>query len=136
MDEFKEALAEARKNSRYPHRPDFAKAAHVARRTYEKYEAGDTVPSEEYLERIILHCSISTETADRLRRLRTETLARRAGVPVGTPFPDLNVSELAERIQKEIEYELKRAGVKLMPSTKRVCARRIAMILNTALRKT
>lgn len=136
MDEFKEVLAQARRQSPYPNRTDFARAAQISRRAYERYEAGATIPEEEYLERIILHCSISTDMAVRLRQLRTEALARRAGVPVGNPLPDLNVSELAERIQKEIEYELKRAGVKLMPSTKRVCARRIAMILSTALRKT
>jgi len=136
MDEFRDALTQARKQSPYPHRTDFARRAQMTRRTYERYEAGSVIPAEEYLERIIRHCAIPPETAERLWRLRTEALAKRAGVPVGAPLPDLDVSELAERIQKEVEYELKRAGVKLMPSTKRVCARRIAMILSTALRKT
>ena len=136
MDEFNEVLTTARKQSPYPHRADFARVAQIARRTYERYEAGSVIPAEEYLERIIQHCAIPMETAARLRALRTIALAKRAGVPIGTPLPELNVSELAERIQKEVEYELKRAGVKLMPSTKRVCARRIAMILSTALRKT
>lgn len=131
MDEFREVLKEARAECPYPHLIDFARVSQLSKNACRGFEDGTKFPAPETLERMIHYCAIPSKVAARLRELHMVERAKRAGVPIGSPL--VNVSELAERIQREVEYELKRAHIQLTPRTRRVCVRRIGMLLSDAL---
>jgi hypothetical protein len=131
---FHEALREVRVSSRYPRRCDFIRVAGIYSRSYSRYESGAHLPELQYLEQIIHRCGIPEAVAKRLRELHAIEAARRLGVEMRQLPATLNVSELAERIQRETEYELKRAHLFITSRTRQVCIRRIEMLLKDALR--
>lgn len=134
MEEFHELLIEARKQSSYPLQIDFAHRAHVDRRDYQRWEYGELLPGDESFNRIVTLCGVPKSLCERLRMLLNKARASRAGISIGTAAVlDLNVSALAERIHREVEFELKRMNVKVTPRMRRVCTRRIEMILSSAL---
>jgi hypothetical protein len=130
---FGETLRRARKTSRYPRGVDFTKIAGITWNKYRTYESGVSLPSISTLEKIIQRCCLSEEAAKNLIELRAIAIIRRHGVTM-KPLPaTLNVSELAEKIQREVEYELKRAQLQVTTHTRQVCTRRIEMLLKDAL---
>jgi len=135
MGEFQDALKEVRSGSAYPRSIDFSRAIGIPRRTYTHYETGDQYPAEETLERIIRYAAVPNNVAIKLRELRNKGLALRAGIELVVLSVNVDVSSLAEKIQREVEYELKRAGIKMTPRSRKVCVRRINMILDDALGK-
>lgn len=77
--------------------------------------------------------SVSKKDADELRYSLKVERARAIGL-IGDNVERLNIPEVVDQIQREIEYELKRVGVKkFTPKTRRVCKARIEMILRHAL---
>ena len=136
MESFHEALRSARKSSRYPRRCDFIQVSGVTRSTYGRYESGAHLPELQYLERIIQECGISEAIANKLRELHAVEVAQRLGVKIRQLPATLDVSELAEKIGREIEYELKRARLFITSHTRQVCTRRIEMLLRDSLRIT
>lgn len=131
--EFAECLRYIRSRSPYPVKSDFSAASGMSRRMYLHYEDGERLPRPKSLEQMILQCRISTQDADKLRDVWNRSKAEQAGVKINPLAPDINVSELSERVVKEVEYELKRTNIRLTPRTRRVCKRRIAMILSDTL---
>jgi len=131
---FHEAIRKARFESQYPRLCDFVRVSRVSHDTYVQYESGLRLPKLQSLNRIILHSGISEQTAKKLREIHAISLARRLGVEMRQLPPGLKASELAEKIQREVEYELKRVGTSITGNTSRVCARRIEILLKDALR--
>jgi transcriptional regulator with XRE-family HTH domain len=134
MGEFGDELTKARHKSRYPHRVDLAERARVSPSTYEKYEVGTRFPSKEALERVLTCGAFSPEAAQHLRKVHNEEHARRKGIDLGLTRFSIDVSDLARKIQNDIEYELKRAhGHKTSTHTRNVCIRRIELRLRNSL---
>ena len=131
---FHEALREARKSSRYPLLSDFARKADLLSRTTRKYESGEALPPIKVLNEIIDRCGMAEHEAQKLRELHAIEVARRLGVTFRRIPNTLNVSDLAIRIQREIEYELKREQIFVTKKTNNACVRRIEMLLKDALR--
>jgi hypothetical protein len=125
-------LKEARAQCPYPALVDFSRAAQISDDSCWEYERGRELPPQATLENIIKRCSIPEGLAAKLRVLHMEARVARANISV-VPAPTLDVSELAEKIQREVDYELKRVNIQLTPQTRRVCVRRIGMLLNDAL---
>jgi transcriptional regulator with XRE-family HTH domain len=113
---------------------DFAHYSGIHKEHYREYELGTKLPTKVTLEKIIEGTCLTEEEAVLLRETRNEEKARRSGIdlrPAGSL--KIDVSNLAEKIQKELEYELKRSTVTLSKRTRRVCIRRIEIILRDAL---
>lgn len=136
MEKFYEALKEVRERSPYRSAADFARHTDLVPRTYSGYETGQNVPSEFVLERIINKSSVPPMIAERLRSLHRLAIAEKSGVDLSMFERIVDASDLAERIIKELEYELKRYNITITPRIRRVCNRRVSMILDNALRKT
>jgi len=134
MASFSEEMTRIRLGSRYPDKTDFARYAGLHPKLYRDYENGLKLPTKDTLEKIIKGTCLTEDEAVLLREVRNDDKARRSGIdlrPVGSIKAD--VPNLAERIQKELEYELKRASITVSPRTRRVCIRRIEIILKDAL---
>lgn len=134
MEKFHEVLREARRQSPYKSAADFARHARLTERTYQAYESGMRVPSLEVLEYIVSRSSVLPKISKKLFVFHRLALAEKNGVDLSIFEQAVDVSELAERIGKEVEYELKRYNITVTPRIRRVCVRRIAMILDSALR--
>jgi hypothetical protein len=93
------------------------------------------VPSAEVLKYIVSRSSVLPKIREKLFVLHRLALAEKSGIDLDIFERPVNVSELAERISKEVGYELKRYNIHVTPRIRRVCIRRIAMILDRALRK-
>ena len=135
MEKFHEVLRDARRQSPYKSAADFARHAGLTERTYQAYESGMRVPSLEVLEYIVGRSSVLPKIGEKLFVLHRLALAEKSGIDLNIFEQTVNVSELAEKIGKEVEYELKRYNIHVTPRIRRVCNRRIAMILDGALRK-
>lgn len=127
-EEFHIELKRVREESRFPRRLDFIERCQMDERNYRRFEAGENVPSEATLEKILVNCFIPEAKAKKLRHLANIARARKLGVRMPQTM-DVNVSDLAEKIQRELEFELRRTGVKVTPRTRKVCLRRIEIIL-------
>ena len=113
---------------------DFARYAGVVPDQYRDYERGKRLPSKKTLEKLIAGGGLSDEDATVLREARNVDRAQQCGVDLSPPGKlHIDVPALAESIQKEIEFELKRRQVTLSSRTQRVVARRIEIILKNAL---
>ena len=135
MEKFHEVLREARRQSPYQSAADFARHAGLMEQTYQAYESGKRVPSIEALEYIVSRSSVLPKIGEKLFVLHRLALAEKNGVDLSIFEQNVDVSELAERIGKEVEYELKRYNIDVTPRIRRVCVRRIFMILGDALRR-
>jgi len=135
MEKFHEVLKEARRQSPYKSASDFARHAGISIRTYVNYENGTRVPSREILDYIVSRSSVLPEIGEKLFVLHRLALAEKSGIDLDIFEQPVDVSDLAEKIGREIGYELQRYNITLTPRIKRVCTRRIAMILDGALRK-
>ena len=130
---FSELLTQARLDSAYPTVQEFTDRAGIAERCYTKYIKGEGWPNVETLKRIIRNCGIPESLGFTLQDVRAREKAYRLGVRVGMPTVTANIPELADRILREIEFELKRSGVTMMPRTQRVCINRITTLLKSTL---
>lgn len=135
MEKFHEVLRDARRQSPYKSASDFARHAGISPRTYTNYESGTRVPSLEDLEYIVSRSSVLPKIGEKLFVLHRLALAEKSGIDLDIFKQPVDVSDLAEKIGREVGYELKRYNITLTPRIKRVCTRRIAMILDGALRK-
>ena len=135
MEKFHEVLREARRQSRYKYSCDFAEHAGLVERTYNAYESGDRVPSLEILEQIISKTTVLPQMEAKLRTAHRLSLAEKHGVDLSIFENRVDVSDLSEKVIRELEYELRRYNITLTPQIKRVCVRRISMLLDSALRK-
>lgn len=133
MEEFKDVLKAAREASFYRTQTAFAKTSGIHIRDLEKYEDGEVFPKPETLEKIIRMTGIPESTAQHLRKALNDDRAKRLGLKLDTNVPDIDIPSLAEKIQREIEYELKRERIRVPLKTSRVCQRRVAIILKSAL---
>lgn len=133
---FHEVLRDARKSSRYSRLCDFLVQVGMHKKSYTRYESGEQIPKASYLERILKYSGFSESVCSELRELHAEAVAEKSGVAVKRLPATLNVSELAAKIQREIEYELKRERLFVTKRTSHVCVRRIEMLLKDALRLT
>ena len=133
MEPFHEALRNARTTSRYPRRCDFIGKAGLLHKTYNRYESGEHLPEVKFLEKIIQRCGLSETVAHKLRELHAVEVAHRLGIEIRQLPATLNVSELTDKIQREIEYELKRSRIFITSRTRQVCLRRVEMLLKDAL---
>jgi transcriptional regulator with XRE-family HTH domain len=131
---FQDALGRARSFSRYPNKEDFARQVGVSVSTYKKYESGERFPSAKALEKVMEGGYFPAATKDQLRVLWNEEKAERAGVRL-TSAPPVDVSALAEKVQKDVDVALKQENIKLKPSTRRVCVKRIELRLRNTLEK-
>ena len=134
MEKFYEVLREARRQSPYKSAADFARHAGLTERTYQAYESGMRVPAIEVLEYIVGRSSVLPKIGEKLFVLHRLALAEKSGIDLSIFEQKVNVSELAEKIEREVEYELKRYNITVTPRIRRVCIRRISMILDGALR--
>ena len=135
MEKFHEVLREARRQSPYKSASDFARHASIRIRTYTHYENGTRVPSREVLDHIVSRSSVLPKLGEKLFAIHRLALAEKSGIDLDIFKQPVDVSDLAEKISREISYELKRYNITLTPRINRVCQRRIAMILDGALRK-
>jgi len=135
MEKFHEVLREARRQSLYRSASDFARHAGLNERTYRAYEEGMRVPSLDVLNYIIERSFILPKIKEKLYVLHRLALAEKSGIDLDIFERPVNVSDLAEKIGREVKYELKRYNITVTPRIERVCVRRIAMILDGALRK-
>jgi len=135
MEKFHEVLREARRQSPYRTASDFARHAGLNERTYRCYEEGMRVPSLDVLNYIVERSPILPKIKEKLYVLHRLALAEKSGVDLDIFKQSVNVSDLAEKIGREVKYELQRYNITITPRIERVCARRIAMILDGALRK-
>jgi transcriptional regulator with XRE-family HTH domain len=135
MEKFHEVLKEARKQSSFKSANDFARHAGLHIRTYSAYESGQRVPSAEVLGYIVSRSSVLPKIGERLFVLHRLALAEKSGIDLNIFERPVDVSDLAEKIGREVKYELKRYNITVTPRIERVCVRRIAMILDGALRK-
>lgn len=134
MEKFCETLKKTRRRS-HQTAADFAKYANLRPRTYYSYESGGRIPPEPVLEAIINKTSLTSMEAEKLRSLHRLAMAERPDVDMSMFEHLVDVSGLAERIAKEIGFELKRYNITVTPRIQRVCERRISMILDDALRR-
>ena len=133
MREFGKELAGARQASRYPHRGDFALRSGVPISTYEKYELGERFPSKKALDKMLGSGIFEDSVVQHLRKIYNGELALRSGVDLAQTRFAVDVSDLAVKIQHDIEYELKRAhNFKPSPRTRKVCIRRIELRLRNS----
>ena len=130
---FHDALRDARLSSRYPRMCDFTRIAGVREHTYAQCESGRRFLTVLHLEQTIHRCGISETVANNLRQLHAIEVAKRLGITIRQLPPNLNVSELAAKIQREVEYELKRSRLTITTRTRQVCTRRIEMLLKDSL---
>jgi transcriptional regulator with XRE-family HTH domain len=131
---FGDELKRLRQSSRYPDMSDFARYAGVVPDQYRDYERGKRIPNKETLEKLIFGGGLSDEDATVLREARNVERARQCGVDLSPPGSlHIDVPALAESIQKEIEFELKRSQVTVSSRKWRVIARRIEILLKNAL---
>jgi hypothetical protein len=135
MEKFHEVLREARRQSSYRSAGDFALHAGLVVRTYQAYESGMRVPSREVLEHIVSRSTILPKISKKLFALHRLALAEKSGIDLSIFEQNVNVSELAEKITTELGHELQRYNINITPRIKRVCTRRIFMLLDHALRK-
>lgn len=137
MGDLGDLLKSLREESHYPTRRSAAQICGVHERNYRGYEEGKSLPSDERIDLIVSKLSIPADKADELKRLKNRERAARMGVDLNGGRPPVNVSEVAAKIQREVEYELRRVGgVEVTPKTRRVCLARIEMILKHALGET
>lgn len=93
------------------------------------------VPSLDVLNYIIERSFILPQIKEKLYVLHRLALAEKSGIDLDIFEQPVNVSDLAEKIGREVKYELKRYNITVTPRIERVCVRRITMILDGALRK-
>lgn len=93
------------------------------------------VPSLEVLNYIVERSSVLPKLGEKLYVLHRLALAEKSGIDLDIFKQPIDVSDLAEKISREVGYELQRYSIALTPRVQRVCTRRIAMILDGALRK-
>jgi transcriptional regulator with XRE-family HTH domain len=136
MKRFHQALKEARLMTPYRYTSDFANRVGFKERTYQKYETGERVPSTRALERLLSGGPFPDDVAGKLRKLHRLALAEKNGVDLSLLEQPIDLSDLAKKIALEVEFELKRYNIDLTPRIKRVCVRRIQMILDSVLRRT
>ncbi len=130
---FGELIKKAREASMYPHGLDFCHRAGIHRNTLRKYEMGDRIPTTKNLEHIVEMCRIPDRFAIALRTQRDVEKAEKSGIALGLPELKHDWSALAEKIQKDLDYTLKPEQIKLSPSTRKACVRRIEIRLRAAL---
>ena len=131
---FSEELQQIRKASRYPDMKDFARYSGLHPEMYRDYEKGTRVPSKVTLEKIISGACLTKEEAKHLREVLNAERAHRAGIDLRPPGAiELDIPKVSERIVREIEYELKRAGITISNRKRDVCILRAEMILKDAL---
>jgi len=133
MEEFNELLVEVRKASNYPHPKDFASRLPINYRTYRRWETGELLPSDLSFERMLTACRIPSESYHQLQILLNKERAKRRGIKLNPSGANLNLPSIAERIEREVEFELKRLNVTVTPRMRRVCTHRIHMILSVVL---
>lgn len=132
--EFHRKLTRLRKDSRWPDQDDFSFQVGSSYGGYRKYESGTRIPSPEVLTKICRVLGLSVEKTEEMFRLRDEAKARQVGI--STPFDSettVDPGGLSKRVQKEVSYVLKQAGIKVPATTQRVIEKRILLILKNAL---
>ena len=127
-------LAGLRQTSRWPDQEEFAYQVGLSYGGYKKYESGERIPSAEVLEKICLTLKLNEADAEELWAQRDDAKAKQVGI--SRPFGQgttVDVDELAKRVQKEVTYILKQAGLKVLPPTQKVMQKRVTIILKNAL---
>jgi hypothetical protein len=133
MGELGDFLRILREESHYPSLNSLAEHLSVEKFTIQRWER-ESIPQPTSLDHIVERLHLSKEKEAKLRLLWHREKAQSLGVDLNAELPKVNVSEVAAKIQREVEYELKRVGhIKLTPRTRRVCVARIEMILRSVL---
>ena len=131
MSDFCDLLKKVREESHYPTSRATAEICGLNRKIYLRYENGKAIPSLRVLDRIISRLLVPEKLGQELRRLRMVEGESRYEAQVRA---EIDPREVAAKIQRELEYELKRVGgIEVTPRTRRVCKVRIEMILKHAL---
>jgi transcriptional regulator with XRE-family HTH domain len=127
-------LRELRKCSRWPTTDNFSYQVGLSPSGYKKYESGDRLPTPESLSKLTDQIRASPELRHELFTLRNSAKAGQMGLTSSAFLaPRVDLEILAERIQSEVFYSLKQAGVGVEKHIQRVVKNRVALILKATL---
>lgn len=127
-------LADLRRSSRWPDQDDFSAELGLSLGGYKKWESGHRIPNPEVLRKICEKLKLSEEDAEELWRLRDDAKAKQMGI--SWPLDqrnDIDTEVVAKRIENEMFFILRRAGIDVPARVTPIIRNRINIILKTAL---
>jgi transcriptional regulator with XRE-family HTH domain len=131
---FHRKLAELRRASRWPDQDDFSAELGMSLGGYKKYESGQRVPKPETLQKICMTLKLSEEEAEELWRLRDDVKAKQVGISRSfDQHSDVDPEALAKRIENEVFFILRRAGIDVPTRVSPIICNRVNMIIKNAL---
>jgi transcriptional regulator with XRE-family HTH domain len=127
-------MTDLRLNSRWPRLDEFARQIALSRSSYEKYEAGERLPSLKTLHQIAVSLGLSPKVEADLVNLRNDAKADQMGLTGSIcQTKAIDCDALTKRIRSEVVFVLKQEGVEIKERACRVLENRITMILKSVL---
>lgn len=126
-------LSELRENSRWPTVKEFAQKIGMSAGGYQKCESGSRIMGSRYVRCTCEVLELSNKDARKLIELRDSMKAEQLGLSRETEEGP-NFEAVSSRVQREVSYVLKQAGIRVPPATEKVIQRRVAAILEDAKR--
>lgn len=131
---FHHMLTALREASRWPEQDCFSAELGLSLSGYKKYEKGTRIPSHDVLRRICQTLKLSEEDAEELWRLRDNAKLKQLGLTERPGRPTLpSPDALAKKIESEVAFILKQAGITVPSRLGPVIHKRIGMILKSVL---
>lgn len=125
-------LVELRENSRWPTRGEFAQKIGMSLGGYQKCESGTRVMGRHLVRCLCEILKLDNKAARELIELRDSMKAEQLGITQPTIEDVPEPEAVSGRIQKEISYVLKQAGIRVPAATEKVIEKRVTLILKNS----